>query len=841
MRLQLIGAAGWGFCAMVASASAAAASDPAELTAGFQQQFEAQRIRSYQASAAFARKFVSENDVKGAEQFIVPVLSDADARLRFAALVALDAMGSSDQRFVPLLQRALNDPDSKIRLLVPTVVIHLYKGSLPLALSQVDAALWDRDHAVRKLSLETVLSQIEIFRGSADPGLRAELGRLLDGLESQPHLAEDTGDEPLVDALKSRLRAAISTIDRNALEVRSPVDDGKWSFKRIVVRVTRLYASLSEPWQAAVVIISLVVLIHLYYLCLFIFVPKTLFKYLYADYPLFLVPYLLAPTLYRKTVRPAISFLRPPTQPSHQRLVSYLLSALYRKTIGLALSFLRRPTGPSQQRLVENLWNATLFLSSQKRERVADAITERMKNAGDDEELLASLFKVLTRIDQSRALAVMDLAPEDREIKAARKNMSKIMDLPDEMFEREGLELSHQIRQATSISADFYKVIPRGNESYAVYMVDVNGHGLSASLQAMQVSLALEAASDWGMGRPRRELEMADEFLRRGDGHLLVTMNFLEIDLADRKVRYANAGMPPAYLFSSCHPEPKRLMAVGVYVGGGYSFFSPRPLEAVEPISAGDLIVLCSDGILEARGPDGHTFGESRLIAAVKNCRTGETADIAQAIMRACETYTGRARPADDQSVIVIRIAEGAQVSQPATNVVAGSLNVVAEDERGIEVTLRRSSDWPAIVRDFLEKHALPCLSQNSQSLETRARFQIAVQEALYNALTHGADYDECVSVSIRRLSEGKVEVIITQPRDWPTWDKKLGSQTSRKLKEHRAAMRNGEFREPLLGGTVLISQYADSASCTSKGRRLTLRFSDQHELDSLESAGATA
>jgi hypothetical protein len=357
-------------------------------------------------------------------------------------------------------------------------------------------------------------------------------------------------------------------------------------------------------------------------------------------------------------------------------------------------------------------------------------------------------------------------------------------------------------------------------------MVDVNGHGLSASLQAMQVSLTLEAASGWGMGSPRRELEMADELLRRSDGHLLVTMNFLEIDLARSQVRYANAGMPPALLFSRHHSEPKRLMASGVYVGGGYSFYSPQPMEAVERIDAGDLIVLCSDGILEARGANGHTFGDSRLIAAVKNCRSAETVEIVEAIMRACESYTGRARPTDDQSVIVIRISGQAQALGSTRNVVAGSLNIVSRDENGLEVTLRRSSDWPIIVRQFLDNHGMPYARQNAPSGDLVARFQIAVQEALHNALRHGSDYDECVSLSLKRLADSTMEVVITQPRDWSTWDMSLGRQTSRRLKERVEKMRNGEEAEPLFGGTVLISEYADAVVCTNKGRRLMLHFS---------------
>jgi sigma-B regulation protein RsbU (phosphoserine phosphatase) len=70
----------------------------------------------------------------------------------------------------------------------------------------------------------------------------------------------------------------------------------------------------------------------------------------------------------------------------------------------------------------------------------------------------------------------------------------------------------------------------------------------------------------------------------------------------------------------------------------------------------GDLLVMCTDGILERRAPDGTFFGEERLREVVRQKRTAGATAILEAIFEAAETFgIGRAWEDDATVVVVLR------------------------------------------------------------------------------------------------------------------------------------------------------------------------------------------
>jgi serine phosphatase RsbU (regulator of sigma subunit) len=69
----------------------------------------------------------------------------------------------------------------------------------------------------------------------------------------------------------------------------------------------------------------------------------------------------------------------------------------------------------------------------------------------------------------------------------------------------------------------------------------------------------------------------------------------------------------------------------------------------------GDLLMLYSDGVVEAANPSGEEFGEDRLIAAVESGLDREPAEIRDRILRSVRSFTGSDILADDQTLLAIR------------------------------------------------------------------------------------------------------------------------------------------------------------------------------------------
>jgi serine phosphatase RsbU (regulator of sigma subunit) len=111
------------------------------------------------------------------------------------------------------------------------------------------------------------------------------------------------------------------------------------------------------------------------------------------------------------------------------------------------------------------------------------------------------------------------------------------------------------------------------------------------------------------------------------------------------------------------HPAPLVVRADGsVEVlappGRALGIFSDPGLE-VQKVSLrpGDAVVFYTDGIVEARGPDGSFFGEKRLRTLLRLCAGLGAPTIAQRLRDVTLEY-GEGNPRDDLAVLVLRVPE---------------------------------------------------------------------------------------------------------------------------------------------------------------------------------------
>jgi anti-sigma regulatory factor (Ser/Thr protein kinase) len=760
----------------------------------FRSGFESLRVRTFQSAEDYGQEFARQHPSSGPNLGLVLLASTAsqpEPRLRLAAVsAALEARDCAPASRAFVL-RLLYDSERANRSKALDLVRMCYPSDSFFLPTLVDMSVRDQSGDLRNGAWKDFQNMRQNLTKAGTEVEIAVLRQLADDLAAQiPPSVPDPDQE-------SKLKIASANVRETANAIATPAPQpqpGPTTSLTPVATISQLHRTwiLLRP----TVILSLCALasIHIYYLFLFFALPHQLFPLLHRRYPAFFIPYVLRPDLLKAFLSPARGLLR----------------------------MLRDPlNGPDYSEYAHWLVGASRLLQNSDRTALADDIVDSLKRIHDD-TLRGTLFLVLMEVDPTRALREMDLKPEDPEIRAARDNMSKIMALPMDVFERPGIQLAHALRQATTISADFYNVITRASNSYAVYMVDVDYHGLPASLDAMQVQFSLKAARNWGMGHPRYELEGADALVREmSGGSISVTMNFLEIDLTANEVRYASAGMPPALLFTQGQPEPHRLLAVGDYVGAEYSFWTPEPREACHAIGAGDLLVMCSDGILEARPNGGtHPFGEARLVAAVKNLRDKPVKDIVDSIVAACNEYSGRVRPVDDQSVIVIRL-KGDGLDHAGLGAPAFPLRILEENELRVRATLRHSDGWVQAANQFVEENAF-ALARSHLVAPALRRLRIALQEAIYNAVKHGTEPDAFVSLEVAQMPGGAVEGVVTQQKEWIAWESQLGDHRRKALAEAIAHDQEEDSQLPL-GGATLVAALADEISCT--GRRLTLRF----------------
>jgi phosphoserine phosphatase RsbU/P len=168
------------------------------------------------------------------------------------------------------------------------------------------------------------------------------------------------------------------------------------------------------------------------------------------------------------------------------------------------------------------------------------------------------------------------------------------------------------------------------------------------------------AGGDGKAGEPggevlARALRVTNDYIAttHGDANMFATLFLGLVDTASGELTYVNAGheMP---LIVGPHGAPRQLAGTGPAVGmmPGMAFG-----VATAELAAGESLVVFTDGVTEARAPDGSLYGEERLAASIG--AGGASAEGAVGlVLDELRRHGDGTPPADDVSLLVLRRRE---------------------------------------------------------------------------------------------------------------------------------------------------------------------------------------
>jgi serine phosphatase RsbU (regulator of sigma subunit) len=195
----------------------------------------------------------------------------------------------------------------------------------------------------------------------------------------------------------------------------------------------------------------------------------------------------------------------------------------------------------------------------------------------------------------------------------------------------------------TEVGGDFYDVFPTAAGWMAV-MGDVVGRGPAAASLTAMGRYTLRTAGSL-VGTPTMGLARLNENLReRGEMALCTAAVVLLRDGGSASL--VCAGHPLPYLIRGGEPRP--VGRTGPLLG---AFDHGHWLAASLEIEPGDVLVLYTDGVLDARGPDDR-FGEDRLAATLAGTTSAE--DAVERIRSALLEFAGTEQD-DDTAVLAMQ------------------------------------------------------------------------------------------------------------------------------------------------------------------------------------------
>lgn len=236
------------------------------------------------------------------------------------------------------------------------------------------------------------------------------------------------------------------------------------------------------------------------------------------------------------------------------------------------------------------------------------------------------------------------------ELEVARALQRRLLPRPDFTFP--GLEIAADFRPAAAIGGDFYHLLPESDTRLSVVIADVSGHGLPTGIVMASAKASLSALASTGMDAPVLLAHLDEEIRQSTESRTFVTLAHVRFDLAARTAAYTNAGHLYPWVVRArgtvaTIPNPARPLGLGL----------PATFRTVvAPLETGDLWVLVSDGIVEARSPAGEEFGFERLEALLAEGAGGTAAALKERILGAWRAHTGNDEPEDDRTLLVLRV-----------------------------------------------------------------------------------------------------------------------------------------------------------------------------------------
>ncbi len=223
-----------------------------------------------------------------------------------------------------------------------------------------------------------------------------------------------------------------------------------------------------------------------------------------------------------------------------------------------------------------------------------------------------------------------------------------------------GVQVAVEYQPAEEIAGDFYDTF-QTEAGLALVIGDVSGKGIPAALLMGVIHGAVRSGM-WTQSRADHEHETAELnrlLCERASGDRFATMFWSYCDLENTVVHYVNAGhcTPMLIALRNGKAEIRRLDVGGPVLGLLPAVAYTQGRAEIQP---GDVMVLYSDGLLEATNRLGEEFGESRLEALLLRSPTASPEEIRSSILSTVENFLGDVAAHDDLTCLVAKFGSRA-------------------------------------------------------------------------------------------------------------------------------------------------------------------------------------
>ncbi|UCH83266.1 MAG: PAS domain S-box protein [Candidatus Latescibacterota bacterium] len=255
-----------------------------------------------------------------------------------------------------------------------------------------------------------------------------------------------------------------------------------------------------------------------------------------------------------------------------------------------------------------------------------------------------------------RKIAEEMLRDRETQLRAAQTIQQHL--LPDKSPRIDGFDIAGASVPAEFAAGDHFDYIEMSDGTVGVVIGDVSGHGFSSALLMASVHAHLRSLAEMEIGIDEILTRANSSLVKQTDVGHFITVMFVRIDPHSKRITFVSAGHPAGIVLDRSGVVKARMESTSfpLAVLPNTEFTSGDPVT-LEP---GDIVILLTDGVLEATSATNEFYGEERAIVFVHENRDKSADEIAAALCREAREFHVNVDKQDDVTAVVIKVEDGA-------------------------------------------------------------------------------------------------------------------------------------------------------------------------------------
>lgn len=262
----------------------------------------------------------------------------------------------------------------------------------------------------------------------------------------------------------------------------------------------------------------------------------------------------------------------------------------------------------------------------------------------------------LLEMDYTSHVCLDHYSEDERRRLESELEMSQVVQralMPNRAPVISGVEVAAFSRPAEIVGGDYFDFFRFRDGAHGLVIADVSGHGVSAAMFVSSLQTAIQTMAPDAL-TPAEILERLNRFyIHNVNFTTFVTVFLARFDPNERTLTYVNSGHNPPAVFCRNGASVTWLKRTAPAIGLAEHYL---PRTDTLGMSAGDVLLLYTDGLTEAMNNEMEQFGQERLAAFLQNAADLSASEMLRVVREGVNAHGEETPLADDLTLVAMKI-----------------------------------------------------------------------------------------------------------------------------------------------------------------------------------------